>query len=596
MANLKNTVINDTGNLTIPTGTTGQRPASPQNGYTRYNTSLNYIEYYQNGVWYKLDRSIDASATGADITNEIVENGVRYRVHTFYGSGSITISRPGEVEYLLVAGGGGGGAWVGGGGGAGGFLNGKVFLSAGTYPISVGGGGTNEYNPGSYSGMPRATNGGDTTAFGLTAVGGGRGGSWAPYNALTGGSGGGEGYSDPSRAGTPGQGFPGGRGRGSGTNGYPTGGGGGAGGPGGDWTASKSGDGGIGRDSRISGTQVWYAGGGGGGIHGANSNAQPGNGGKGGGGYGDAPNADDSIGTPDSATTGSLVWDNTKAPTGRDGSEYTGGGGGASGRSGGRASYGGSGGSGVAIVRYKISNDISEAQINQGFSWGGSSEGLVFGFDGSDPESLPDYSWDNRQVRNKRGALNNGNFSFNNFPLHSGRCGGALFLDNNGYMTLPYNAEIMDFRLGQTIAVWMRPTSMTGRKNIYDQAYGGSGTWTHEPNGSINWYFGTNGGNGSPYVGRTSPFTVQANETAFVVGTRDQVRNEQIWYKNGVLQGTYNAGGYTTTTNSTANIRVGLGYAGYWKGYVFMMLVYNRPLSSLEVKQIYDATKHRFDD
>lgn len=51
MANLKNTTINNTSALQLPVGTTAQRPGSPENGYMRFNSSLNIVEYYSNGVW-----------------------------------------------------------------------------------------------------------------------------------------------------------------------------------------------------------------------------------------------------------------------------------------------------------------------------------------------------------------------------------------------------------------------------------------------------------------------------------------------------------------------------------------------------------------
>lgn len=49
MASLKNTVIDDTGYLGLPIGTTAQRPANPANGYMRINSTTNYIEVYYNG-------------------------------------------------------------------------------------------------------------------------------------------------------------------------------------------------------------------------------------------------------------------------------------------------------------------------------------------------------------------------------------------------------------------------------------------------------------------------------------------------------------------------------------------------------------------
>lgn len=39
------------GALTLPAGTTAQRPASPINGMLRYNTTLLRVEGYANNVW-----------------------------------------------------------------------------------------------------------------------------------------------------------------------------------------------------------------------------------------------------------------------------------------------------------------------------------------------------------------------------------------------------------------------------------------------------------------------------------------------------------------------------------------------------------------
>lgn len=51
MALLKNTTINDTGFLQIPTGTTAERPTNPVEGDFRFNTSKGYLEYYYKGFW-----------------------------------------------------------------------------------------------------------------------------------------------------------------------------------------------------------------------------------------------------------------------------------------------------------------------------------------------------------------------------------------------------------------------------------------------------------------------------------------------------------------------------------------------------------------
>ena len=51
MATLKNTTIDDTGFLNLPSGNTLQRPASPVNGAMRYNSQTGFAEVYTNNLW-----------------------------------------------------------------------------------------------------------------------------------------------------------------------------------------------------------------------------------------------------------------------------------------------------------------------------------------------------------------------------------------------------------------------------------------------------------------------------------------------------------------------------------------------------------------
>lgn len=53
--------LNSTGSHTIPSGTTAQRPASPANGYLRYNTTTAGFEVYNAGSW----SSVGTSSGGA---------------------------------------------------------------------------------------------------------------------------------------------------------------------------------------------------------------------------------------------------------------------------------------------------------------------------------------------------------------------------------------------------------------------------------------------------------------------------------------------------------------------------------------------------
>lgn len=51
MAQLKNTTVNDTGFIQISSGTTAQRPNSPQAGMIRWNTDINNLEFYNGVEW-----------------------------------------------------------------------------------------------------------------------------------------------------------------------------------------------------------------------------------------------------------------------------------------------------------------------------------------------------------------------------------------------------------------------------------------------------------------------------------------------------------------------------------------------------------------
>lgn len=168
------------------------------------------------------------------------------------------------VEYLLLGGGGGGGFGVtgtspGGGGAGGGFISGAVTLSTGSsYPITIGAGGTR--------GMPTSTgslNGVNTTAFTLTAFGGGYGGS-SSGSIINGGDGGcGGGSAMPSSYNATGsQGGNGGASAITAPN--ASGGGGGADGGGGGASFRQSGNGGDGK-AWTELTPVYYGAGGGGG-------------------------------------------------------------------------------------------------------------------------------------------------------------------------------------------------------------------------------------------------------------------------------------------------------------------------------------------
>lgn len=188
-------------------------------------------------------------------------------VITVTQSGTLTVTEPGEIEILLVGGGGGGGGLAdsdksaaAGGGGAGGVIHRtSLSVAAGTYDVTVGAGGA------VWVSDENAAKGKPTTAFGLTAYGGGPGGK--ALNLTSGGRDGASGGGNSSNYGTLGYvgkaiyGNQGNLGHDGGSAVSTYGGGGGGGGAG---TAANGSKGGDGYACSITGGEVYYAGGGGG--------------------------------------------------------------------------------------------------------------------------------------------------------------------------------------------------------------------------------------------------------------------------------------------------------------------------------------------
>lgn len=58
MANFPNLTINDTGNITLPVGTTSQRPGSASDGYTRFNSDDNILETRIPSAWQECRREL----------------------------------------------------------------------------------------------------------------------------------------------------------------------------------------------------------------------------------------------------------------------------------------------------------------------------------------------------------------------------------------------------------------------------------------------------------------------------------------------------------------------------------------------------------
>jgi hypothetical protein len=465
------------------------------------------------------------------------------------------------VEVLVVAGGGGSTNAEGnpagdgaGGGGGGGVLTETTSISSQQYTIVVGDGGL-------------ATNGQNSSAFGLTAIGGGCGGGMRNAGVTSGGSGGGAGgncnqTNRTGGSGTEGQGNRGGNDLASGCSNRGGVGGGGAGKPGVDANSSNGSNGGDGIISYISGQPAYYGGGGGGGPGGGATGF--GLGGLGGGGNG-----------------------SNRSVVAQNGAPNTGGGGGG-GSSGTGYISGGKGGSGIVIVRYPgpqkaIGGTVTSVggyTIHTFTSVGSTTFTPLAATNNSAILGLSDFSGNNRFATTANGTTYN---SSN---------GGCISFDGtNDYVSIsnpitssqPYSVIQWikpNVALTDTTNSASRKTPLVGPGPVWNPGY-----WltarvfrvhahTEYRDVTINWVGDTGWHQvGQIFDGTTCYTVIDGN---ILLGTRTAYSPP---VPSTILIGA------ETTAGSSVN----------WNGNISATTFYNRALTSQEVLQNYNALKGRYE-
>jgi Concanavalin A-like lectin/glucanases superfamily len=209
--------------------------------------------------------------------------------------------------------------------------------------------------------------------------------------------------------------------------------------------------------------------------------------------------------------------------------------------------------------------------------------GLVLHLDAANVKSYPGTGsvWKDLSGKSNHATLFNAPTFLNGIVSWNG---------TNQYAQVTANQDSLDFSVEQTVIIWMKHSFTTGRRNPWDQAYGGYGTWTHEAGSSINYYYGSSGVNNVPYTSRGSATTPRDlwNMTAIT-------RNASFvnWYLNGVLSNS-GANVYPSQPTTAANIRIAAGYAGYWQGDMGQVIAYTRALTAAEIKQNFEAIRRRY--
>jgi hypothetical protein len=517
------------------------------------------------------------------------------------------------VEVLVVAGGGGGGMDMGGGGGGGGVIYNPnvavtpgspvtVTVGAGGYGAPAGGGGYRTDGAGPQPNFHQftipATNGGNSVFGGLTAIGGGAGGSsyrgYTPgIGGANGGSGGGSsGYNDNAGTfyggtGTSGQGFAGG----NSTQAYYSGGGGGAGGPG--VSSPNRPDGGPG--ILYSTMSPYYFGGGGGGA--SYSLSTGGYGGIGGGGGGALGTTYGGAGLNNGSAGGGggpNQWANT--PGGNAGANTGGGGGGGSHYN--ANNKGGEGGSGIVIIRYPG----PQRAIGGTVTSSGGHTIHTFTTVGS-TTFTPLVATNNSAILGLADFSGNNNFgTTQNSPLYSSSFGGSVSFDGtNEYVEIVNNNGFGEVSTTPTITLelWANIVRKSGGGTQYQQLAG----FRNDIDFSFFFLLLDASGasvNTEARIQTTSGvFDVVAsylpyfNVWTHIVFTANVNRIDLYFNGNLVGSNTNVTGSFGSTSG---NFRVGLSPGGAWStlGNISSVKVYNRALTASEIQQNFNALRGRF--
>ena len=150
------------------------------------------------------------------------------------------------------------------------------------------------------------------------------------------------------------------------------------------------------------------------------------------------------------------------------------------------------------------------------------------------------------------------------------------------------NPDALRITGSQSIVMWIRPVDFNARRNPFAKAYGGEGTITIETNGQVNYFYGSCGGNCTPYQGFTMTSSLQVDIWAQLVIVRDLNSMKLKWYKDGILTNETDAL-YSAAVAGSLSAYIGKGYVNNFKGLIDDVSIYNSALSDAEILTLYNG-------
>jgi len=139
----------------------------------------------------------------------------------------------------------------------------------------------------------------------------------------------------------------------------------------------------------------------------------------------------------------------------------------------------------------------------------------------------------------------------------------------------------------QTLEMWIQPTSWEARQNPLAKAYGGEGTLTLEPNGTLTYYYGTSGDNAKPYQEFNTHRPLPIHQWSHLAIVRNFKAKTLTWYLNGEKVNEEPAQ-FTAAAASKLTTFLGKGYKNPFKGCLTEVRFWNQARSQLEIQLNFD--------
>jgi hypothetical protein len=199
-------------------------------------------------------------------------------------------------------------------------------------------------------------------------------------------------------------------------------------------------------------------------------------------------------------------------------------------------------------------------------------------------------------------ASGNGNNGSLNGGITQGEPGilgrSAYSFDGSDDAVTISDSQILKLTGSLTISMWVNPNNLGAqRENPIHKAYGGEFSFVFEdtnddPAGTLSTYFGSAGGNGSPYAHNQWTDVASDNTWTHLCWVRDNNAQEVKLYKNGTRWSKNKIQTeWETTSASNNDMQIGSGYTNTFDGSISEVRLYNRALTSSEIQYLYEVSQ-----